>query len=442
MSGLAQAPIGTNVAPAVSRRKWRESGLLWVLAGRAALLGANTLLLLFLAHAMPVASYGLFVVLIGAQLLLSRFLLLGIDSSLIRFFTLDDLRLKSDHLFHAGLSVIFRIWLVLLGPSAILAAAMPRFTREPDATGAILAVVFGSLGLALVDYCYARWLSALSYHGAALAQGGTAVARAAFTCAIFICFPDRPVLVFLTYAGVSVVSGLAQMFVFTRGGWTLDSALMWRLIRYSGWQAAANIFAMINLNQGSFELGFFKGKSAAGVFAVGLTLSLSLFAVYNAFFAYALPHAVRLTSRSELNSFLARFMLLAVLLASSCIPLVWVAGKIAPFFFPTENGAAITAFDYLAGSVLLALIQAPLEALSQRLLQPRLILVCWLARVVFSGSLGIVLIVSAHTAAQAAVRAGVAQFAGAVPALILLAVLVFYALRAATRTQGEFACAA
>jgi O-antigen/teichoic acid export membrane protein len=249
-------------------------------------------------------------------------------------------------------------------------------------------------------------------------------------------------LVFLTYAGVSVVSGLGQMLPFTRGSWTPDRALIWRLIRYTGWQAAANIFAMINLNQGSFELGFFKGKSAAGVFAVGLTLSLSLFAVYNAFFAYALPHAVRLTSRSELNSFLARFVLLALLLASLCVPLVWAAGRLAPSFFPTENGAAITAFDYLAASVLLAVIQAPLEALSQRLLQPRLILICWLARVVFSGSLGMALILSAQTAEQAAVRAAFAQFAGAVPALVLLAVLVSYAVRTAKRAQGEFACAA
>lgn len=442
MSDLAQASASTTIAPVVSRRKWREGGLLWTLAGRATLLGANTLLLLFLAHAMPVASYGVFVVLIGAQLLLSRFLLLGIDSSLIRFFTLDDLRLKSDQVFQAGLSVIFRMWLVLLPGSAILAVAMPRFTREPHVPGAILAVTFGSLGLALVDYCYARWLSGLSYRGAALAQGGTAIARAALTCSIFICFPARPVLVFLTYAGVSVVSGLGQMLLFTRGSWTPDRALMWRLIRYSGWQAAANIFAMINLNQGSFELGFFKGKSAAGAFAVGLTLSLSLFAVYNAFFAYALPHAVRLTSRSELNSFLARFVLLALLLASLCVPLVWAAGRLAPSFFPTENGAAITAFDYLAASVLLAVIQAPLEALSQRLLQPRLILTCWLARVVFSGSLGIALILSAQTAEQAAVRAAFAQFAGAVPALVLLAVLVSYAVRTAKRAQGEFACAA
>jgi uncharacterized membrane protein YeaQ/YmgE (transglycosylase-associated protein family) len=78
-------------------------GLAWVLLGRLGLLAASTVLMLFLATRLPLDIYGLLVSTIGAQILLSRGVLMGVESGIVRLRTVPSFGPSEAAVFSAGL---------------------------------------------------------------------------------------------------------------------------------------------------------------------------------------------------------------------------------------------------------------------------------------------------------------------------------------------------
>ena len=59
----------------------------WVSAGKLMLLTGNAVLILFLSQRLRLDTYGIFVAVVGAQVLVSRVLMLGVDAGMIRLKT-------------------------------------------------------------------------------------------------------------------------------------------------------------------------------------------------------------------------------------------------------------------------------------------------------------------------------------------------------------------
>src|SRR5215470_9896966 len=93
-----------------ARRNLRLHGvsLGWVSAGKLAVLIGNGLLVLFLSQRLNLNTYGIFVAMVGAQTLLSRVLMLGVETGMISLKNTRDLLTRSEDLERAGFLVIAR----------------------------------------------------------------------------------------------------------------------------------------------------------------------------------------------------------------------------------------------------------------------------------------------------------------------------------------------
>lgn len=122
--------------------------LLWILVGKFGLMGANAALMFLLAERLALETYGLLVTVISAQLLLSRVLMLGVDTGMIRMRTIPELRRHAQAVVQAGLvvmgltaatvalGVLVAAWLwpasaTLRLPPWALAAVVGRLATQP-----------------------------------------------------------------------------------------------------------------------------------------------------------------------------------------------------------------------------------------------------------------------------------------------------------------------
>jgi O-antigen/teichoic acid export membrane protein len=381
--------LGGDLIGLWSATRSRGGELSWVLGGKLALMGANAALMLLLAHLMDLKLYGLMVTAISGQLLLSRLLLLGVDFGMIRLRS-EELN-GHEGIVRAGLMVISGttsvLAMVLLALS-LISLWLPLPLGPPWFVGSIFA---GAVGSALVDYVYCYRLSGLQYRAAGLVQSGTSLARFVLTGSSAFLFPDQPHLVFLAYPTAALLIGLTL----TAATWRANQLkpafkLVMRLLRFSLWLGAANVTIILSLYQGIFLLILLRQEAQTGIFGLSLTLSLGFFAVYNAFGEYVLPQMARLENSKELQRFVKRALPGALAVASACVPVVILMGVILPKFLRPELREMST-FYFLAASMLLLIIQAPLEGAFMYLLRPHLVVVGWLLRVVFTFLLGFLL---------------------------------------------------
>jgi O-antigen/teichoic acid export membrane protein len=365
-------------------RAWSTTGhhgqaLAWVLGGKLGLIGANAALTLVLANVLEVEIYGILVAAIGLQLLISRAILLGVETGLMRFQTLADVAERAVQVGRAGLVVILGTTAIIsLGAFAIAFvwswAEIPRW--------GITVVIGGALGTALVDYGYHYRLAGLEFRTAAAVQGGTALARTLVTGLTAILVGGHAMATFLAYAAITAVSGVLQAATVIRGtSGKPPRPLVWRLVRYSAWLGVANILVVLSLYEGTFLLLHLDQPAAASVFGLALTLSLGFFALYNAFYEYAVARIVRVGSR-QMRRFVLRSCGAALALSLVCAPLIGIIGLVIPHLVREEFAGVGTVFYLLAASMLVLVLQAPLEAACHALQRPHLILLGWALRVI------------------------------------------------------------
>jgi len=370
----------------------RAAELGWVLSGKFALMGANAALMLLLAWVMELRRYGLLVAAISSQLLLSRVLLLGVDFGMIRLRGLPEFRENSGKIVRAGLTVIFYATSVLapiLMTFWLLSFWLPSMQAPLWLIGSIFA---GAVGMALVDYNCCCRLSELQYRAAGLVQSATGLARFVLTGSAAVFFSAQPHLVFLAYPSAGLLIGLAL----TTATWRAnplkpESKVVLRLLRFSLWLGATNITIILSLYLGIFILMLLRQEAQTGIFGLSLTVSLGFFAVYNAFGEYVFPQMARLGNTKDLQRFLTRALVGALVVASACVPIVIVIGVILPRFLRPELREMSLSFYFLAASMLLLIIQAPLEGAFIYLLRPHFVVAVWLLRVVVTLLLGFVL---------------------------------------------------
>ena len=400
--------------------------LTWVLAGKLVLMGANAALMLFLAQHLELKFYGLLVAAISGQLFLSRLLMLGIDGGMIRLRTVPDLHQQSQKVVQMGLFVILYatgvltlIWLAIALTS--LWVSVPRWPLW-----LVSSTFVGAVGTALVDYNYSYRLSELEYRAASLIQSATGIARLALTTSVVLFFPAYPFLVFFVYPAASLLSGLGLTVSMLGRGWLPpDHTLIRRLLRFSFWLGASNMTIIFNLYQGTFLLILLGKETETGIFGLCLTFSMGFFVLYNAYGEYLLPRMARLKTPKELQRLLARALGGGLAIAIASVPVVIAMGIILPKLLRPELQAMSATFYCLAVSMLLLLVQGPLECTCIYLLRPHLMVLGWMLRVLFAVLLGVAL-----ASQWGALGAAVAQLGAAVGALVTFMVFVILQIRA------------
>jgi len=354
--------------------------LSWVLLGKFCLMGANAGLMLFLANRLDLNTYGLLVITISAQLLISRLLMLGVDAGIVRLTAMSDLRSLSREVVSAGLVAIICTSTILL---VLVLLITPVLSILGIPVWLIACITAGSIGTSFVDYGYSFRLARHEYAFAAVTQGGTAIWRLALTTLASVILVAHPIAVFVAYHAASFVSGLAQAFlIFARKWQQPGKALTRRLLGYSFWQAKANVTVIFCLYQGTFFLMLLKERGETGIFGLGLTLSLGFFAIYNAYFEYLLTR-IRLVQRTAVQHFVTRSLLAASLLVLACVPIVLALLKVIALLGP-ERLQVVATFVYLSASMMILILQAPLEAACHYALKPQIVSIGWLIRAVVS----------------------------------------------------------
>lgn len=409
------------------RNHW--AGLSWVLAGKFSLMGANAAAMLFLAHRLELATYGLLVITISGQLLISRLLMVGVDAGMVRLTALPELRSRSGEVVTAGLVVMVCTSCVLLVLSLLATPVLYRFA----VLGWILpCIVVGAIGTSLVDYGYNFRLALHEYPLAGLAQGGTAIWRLGLTTLAAVVLPAYPVAVFVAYHGASLLSGLAQTLLIARVSQRRPGrALIKRLLRYSYWQGIANVIVIFSLYQGTFVLMVLKQPAATGIFGLGLTLSLGFFAIYNAYFEYLLVRIRAVEHIKALPRFITRALTAALILILACVPVVFAVATLMRWYLGSEWLEVVPIFVYLAASMVLLILQAPFEAACHYFLRPQLVTLGWVMRAVLVGIAGLIL------APQfGAIGVAIAQLIGSALALFVLISFLAGSLRSAIEVDG------
>ena len=402
--------------------------LSWVFAGKLALMGSNAAVMLFLANRLELRTYGLFVLTISGQLLISRLLLIGVDSGMVRLSAVPELKARAQQVVTAGL-------LVIAGTSAVLLAAtvlaIPFASLSGTPTWLLLCVAAGAIGTTLVDYGYSFRLARHEYRAACLAQGGTAIWRFGVTLLAAMKLPSNPIAVFAAYHGASLISGAVQTLLIAKLTERTDRALIKRLLGYSYWIGKANVIVIFSLYQGTFLLMMLNQPAATGLFGLGLTLSLGFFAIYNAYSEYLAVRIRAVENIGDVSRFMKRAMAAALVLTLACIPIVFVIAALMPWLLGPE-WRAVSIFVILSASMVLLIFQAPLVAACQYLLKPHLITLGWVLRVIFIGIAGLIL-----APQMGAIGAAIAQLIGSAIALLVLSWLVVNSLRTAMDAGGR-----
>jgi O-antigen/teichoic acid export membrane protein len=403
------------------------SQLFWVLGGKFALMGANAAVMLFLAKRLDLATYGLLVLTISGQLLISRLLLMGVDVGMMRLTAIPELRSREHEVVTAGLGFIACTSAVLILISLLVG---PLVTRYGIPDWAIRAIVIGSIGTAFVDYGYSFRLARQEFPQAALAQGGTAIWRLGLT--IIAAIPLVVQLVVVTYHGASLCSGIVQAFLIAKVNWRRpDFSLIKRLLRYSFWQGKTNVIVIFSLYQGTFLLIFLKQQAATGIFGLALTLSLGFFAIYNAYFEYLMARMRSVELNRSFPRFVVHGLFAALVLTVACVPVVFALVKLLPWFLGAEWLQVVPIFIYLAAAMASLILQAPLEAACHYLLKPQLISFGWMTRAALVAIAGLIL-----APRMGATGAAIAQLLGFAFGLLVLSFLVVGSWRSATRVQS------
>jgi O-antigen/teichoic acid export membrane protein len=395
----------------------------WVLAGKFTLIGANAAAMLFLARWLELETYGLMVITISCQLLISRLLIAGVDAGLVRLTALPELKERAGAVVSAGL--VFIGW-TSAGLVVLSLFAVPVLSSVSIPIWILLSIVVGAVGTSLVDYGYSFRLARNEYPFAALAQGGTALWRLGLIILAVFALPALPIAVFLAYHGASLLSGLAQTLFITRNSQRPDRALMRRLLRYSIWQGKASVIVIFCLYQGTFLLMILNQPAATGIFGLGLTLSLGFFAIYSAYSEYLHVQVGLIEDISAVPRFMVRAETAALILILACVPIIFAVAKLIPLLFGPEWQEVVPTFIYLAASMVLLIAQAPLVAACHYLLKPQLITLGWAMRAVIVGFAGLILF-----AQVGAIGVAIAQLIGSVLGLLILSWFVFRFLRAA-----------
>lgn len=401
--------------------------LSWVLAGKLALMGSNAAVMLFLANRLALDTYGLLVLTISGQLLISRLVLLGVDSGMVRLTAVPELRSRAHAVVGAGLVTIACTTGVLL---VAMVVSIPFLPQSSTPTWVLLCTAAGSIGIALVDYGYSFRMGQHEYPAAALAQGGTAILRFGLTTLAAVKLPANPIAVFAAYHGASLLSGVVQTLLLARLTERPDRALIKRLLGYSYWIGKANVIVIFSLYQGTFLLMMLKQPAETGLFGLSLTLSLGFFAIYQAYSEYLSVRVRAIEHVVDIPRFMKRATAAALLLILGCVPIVLVIAALMPWLLGPE-WHEVSIFIYLSASMMLLILQAPLVAVCQYLLKPQLITLGWVMRAIFILVAGLLL-----APQMGAVGAAIAQLIGTALALGLLGWLVVSSLRSAIEPDG------
>lgn len=401
--------------------------LSWVLAGKLALMGSNAAVMLFLANRLALDTYGLLVLTISGQLLISRLVLLGVDSGMVRLTAVPELRSRAHAVVGAGLVTIACTTGVLL---VAMVVSIPFLPQSSTPTWVLLCTAAGSIGIALVDYGYSFRMGRHEYPAAALAQGGTAILRFGLTTLAAVKLPANPIAVFAAYHGASLLSGVVQTLLLARLTERPDRALIKRLLGYSYWIGKANVIVIFSLYQGTFLLMMLKQPAETGLFGLSLTLSLGFFAIYQAYSEYLSVRVRAIEHVVDIPRFMKRATAAALLLILGCVPIVLVIAALMPWLLGPE-WHEVSIFIYLSASMMLLILQAPLVAVCQYLLKPQLITLGWVMRAIFILVAGLLL-----APQMGAVGAAIAQLIGTALALGLLGWLVVSSLRSAIEPDG------
>ncbi len=400
------------------RARGPGAGLSWVVLGKVALMAANTALLLFLAARLPLAAYGMFVAVAGAQVILSRAVLAGTDGGTVRLssgttgFTLPEC-------IGAGVAILRRT-----ATAAVLCALAATIVPLPWPRWVPLVVAAGGIGVALVDFGYYCRLARLDYRAASVVQGGMGALRLVAVVAVQTMWPSHSNAVFVAYAAGSLAAGLIQVRAASRGSSRPSRAAVRHLFRYSSWQAAASLLLTGAMHVGTFVLLGLALRETAGVFALGLSLSLPFSFLYNAYYEFLLPRISRVPDAAALGRAVLLWAGVALALVAACVPVAAAAGLVFPLLFRPEQLVAIPVFYWLAASNAVLLVQAVFDAASHSLLRPAYIATACAVRLAATA-----LAVFALGRDGNAVRAGMGQFLAAGAALAVISALVAVRLR-------------
>jgi O-antigen/teichoic acid export membrane protein len=397
----------------------------WLLTAKLGLLAANAVLMLYLARTLDMAAYGVLVTTIGAQLLISRLLMLGVDGGMMRLVETPAMRPRSAEIVSAGLVVMLYTSAALV---VVAAVALP-FSASLGIVGApAVCLVAGAIGTSLVDYGYTWRLARHQYALAAVAQGGTAFWRLGLTVGAAMAFPRHPIAVFVAYHGASFISGLGQAAVIVKQKLPWPGRHMIRvLVGYSRWQAKSNALVIFSLHQGTFLLMLLGQPAGAGAFGLGLTLSLGFFGIYHACHEYLTVRVRSLRDSSDLSRFLARASVMVLAVSALCLPLLGVLAWFLDWFMAPAVSGTVPIFILLVLSMLVLVLQAPFEAACHYLLRPHLITAAWITRALATGIAGVALVPR-----MSAIGAAIAQVFGYSVGSLVLAFLARAALRVAT----------
>lgn len=402
--------------------------LFWVLAGKFALMGSNAVVMLFLAKWLDLNTYGLFVLTISGQLLISRLLMMGVDSAMVRLTATPELKARSQEVVRAGLLFMSYTSTALV---VLMLASIPVLSWFAIPAWVLPCVVAGAIGSALVDYGYSYRLARHEYPLATLAQGGTAVLRLGLTALTALQLSAYTLAVFVAYHGASLVSGLVQSLLIVKVTRRPERGLVKQLLSYSSWVGQASVLVIFSLYQGTFLLMLLSHPDETGRFGLALSLSLGFFAIYNAYSEYLSVRVRAIRHLRELPRFIRRSLVAALILMLGCVPVIFVIAMLISWFLGPKWLEAVPTFIYLSAAMVVTILRAPLVAACHYLLKPKLITFEWGLQALLVGLAGLIL-----APQMGAVGAAIAQLLGSTLVFVLLSYLVAASWRDATKAEG------
>ncbi|MBI4559366.1 MAG: oligosaccharide flippase family protein [Candidatus Hydrogenedentes bacterium] len=372
-------PLEPEEVPYVGR-VWRSVGI--VLTGRAGAAVASLATTLIIARALGPVNYGLFAVLAAILNVAAGLLSPAIDTSAVRCAAQASKEHPDAALPYFRAALRLKLWLVAATVAAGVSAApwlTTRFLADtsvvPSGTTALAFV--GAATLILWGFAQAFLQTREEFKAYAGYEFLNALVRLSIVVVLVAGTSTRLGTLFGTYALAPVLVTVFSWLRLPRpvlAQRKVAPALIWELIHFGKWVAAASIATSLAQRLDLFLLSWFQvPKDALGHYGAAASLVLMGDLVILTLFQVLLPQASRLHSNAEMRAFLHRFLVPLLAAGVAMLPLILGSSYVVEFAFGAAYSDSAGLFSILLSGATVAFVCAPAGAAVYAMGRPRLI---------------------------------------------------------------------
>jgi O-antigen/teichoic acid export membrane protein len=342
----------SDIANIMTSRMARQFTL--VLTGNICSAGLGFLAVLLISRNLTVSDFGLFSIARSFIVVGSLFAGLGIDIGMIKSassYLKEEKAAEASHVCRATFLVIAAAGSVIAAVVFTMAEVVSlRIFHYPNLIFLIKLASAGILGVSTLEYLRSVFYTYQLFQKSVILQLSVDVLKFLGVVALlsYLTMDVRAAVAVFAFAPLlCVFLGLGQLrhTLFSKG--TPIQNLSGKLFSYGKWLFISNICNTIFKYVGIFMLAELLSSKAAGIYGLALTLAYIFPILMDSLRSVLLPEVSRFTEIEQFERYVKGSLKISFYLGIAVIPILFLSGKIVPFFFGPRYLESVPIFNLL-----------------------------------------------------------------------------------------------